>query len=83
MVTANKSPNDNLRVWYNLAESANFIANEGDDKSQSLDFTNNATEANLEIPIVNDTDSEDSGTITVTLINDLSPRQRYDGSSSS
>ena len=78
MVTANKSPNDTLRVWFNLAESANFIANEGDDKSQSLDFTDNATEASLEIPIVNDTDSEDSGTITVTLINDLSPRQRYD-----
>ncbi len=77
MVSANTSPNANLLVWFDLAESSDFISNEGNNKSQSLDFTDNATQANLTIPIVNDSDSEDSGTITVTLTDSVLFQQQY------
>ena len=64
------SPDATRTVRYELAESQNFIENEGTDKTASLDFSSRAKEATLSIPITNDTDIEDDGTITVTLTAD-------------
>ena len=40
MITAQISPYKNVTVRYNLAESLNFITNEGTSKTETLDFTN-------------------------------------------
>ena len=70
VISTKVSPNSYITVRYDLTESANFIHNEGIGKTQSLDFTNNATEATISIRIVNDNQSENDGTITVTLTDD-------------
>ncbi len=68
--TNDESPNDTITVYYNLTESGNFIDIEGNNKTINLDFTNGSTDDTLSIPIINDTESESEGTITVTLIPD-------------
>ena len=76
-ISAEVSPNDMVSVRYNLAESQDFIAIEGTEKSETLDFSNGATEATLAIPIINDDTAEDNGTITVTLIADNASPIKY------
>ena len=68
VISAEVSPNDTVTVQYDLAESEDFIANEGADKTVDLDFTNNATQDTLSIPITSDDDPEAPGTVTVTLV---------------
>ena len=70
MVSTTNSPNKILRVRYNLAESHNFVENEGPDKHADLDFRLNATQVNLPIFVTNDEETEPNGTITLTLIPD-------------
>ena len=77
IISAEVSPNNTITVHYNLAESGNFIDNEGDDKMASINFTSNATEAMLPISIENDSVPEDNGTITVTLIADKATEIKY------
>ena len=73
VVTAEVSPNESVTVRYDLTESENFLDNEGPGKTFDLDFSNEATEATLPVPIFNDTEKEDNGSITVTLIADTNP----------
>ena len=73
VITAGVSPNTNLTVRYDLAESHDFINNEGMGKTEMLDFTSNKTSATLPITIHNDGGGEPDGTITVTLVADTSP----------
>ena len=54
VISAEVSPNDFVMVRYTLAESEDFIDNEGADKVAHLDFRNNSKEATLSIPIIND-----------------------------
>ena len=70
VISAEVSPNQTITVLYNLSESHEFIESEGMGKTANLDFSNNATEATLSIPITSDADVEDDGTITVTLTPD-------------
>ena len=69
-ISAAVSPNDYITIRYDLAESQNFIDNEGTGKLTRLDFRNDAKEATLSIPIFSDTKVETDGTITVTLVAD-------------
>ena len=69
-ISAAVSPNDYITIRYDLAESHDFISNEGTGKLTRIDFRNNAKEATLSIPITNDTKVEENGTITVTLTAD-------------
>ena len=77
VISAEVSPNDTIMINYDLAESGNFIDNEGDDKMASLNFSNNATEVTLPIEITSDSDIEDNGTITVTLTADTVTQIKY------
>ena len=77
IVSAEVSPDDHVTVWYNLTESQNFLDNEGDALTQSLDFTNEATEATLAVPLVSDDTAEDNGTVTITLIADRANEISY------
>ena len=76
-ISVEASPNRMVTVRYTLAESQNFIANEGPNKTGSLDFTNGATEATLPIAITNDSDIEANGTVTVTLTADTQDPATY------
>ena len=67
VITAGASPNRNITVLYDLAESQNFIDNEGTDLTETLNFTNGATTDTLSIAIAEDSNPEDNGTITVTI----------------
>ena len=73
IVSAEVSPNGPVTIHYNLTETEDFIDNEGNDKSESLDFSANKTEAVMSVAITNDTTKEDDGMITVTLITDTAP----------
>ena len=77
VVSAEVSPNDNVLVRYDLAESHSFIANEGTGKTSLLDFSNGATEATLPIAITNDDEIERAGTITITLTADTADPITY------
>ena len=76
-ISAEVSPNEAVTIHYDLAESQNFIDNEGTDKSYNLDFSNNAKEATLPIAITNDNTIEENGTITVTLNADTDSQFEY------
>ena len=76
-VSVEASPNRNVAVKYTLAESQTFIDGEGANKPANLDFTNNATEATLSIPLTSDTDPESNGTVTVTLTADTEDPVTY------
>ena len=78
LISASRSPNTTITLHYNLTESGNFIDIEGDNKDASLDFSNQVTEVILPIPIVNDTERENSGTITVTINEDTGTPQEYE-----
>ena len=78
LISASRSPNTTITLHYNLTESGNFIDIEGDNKDASLDFSNQATEVILPISIVNDTERENSGTITVTINEDTGTPQEYE-----
>ena len=77
VVSAEISPNDNIEVHYDLTESQNFIANEGTGKTAMLNFSNRARRVTLPIPITSDMDSEEDGTITVTLTADDADPIKY------
>ena len=64
------SPNKEVNVRYNLTESQNFIVDEGDAKSVSIDFRDNNKTGTLSIDLTNDRLEEANGTVTVTLIAD-------------
>ena len=70
MISTQISPYKNLTVRYDLAESRNFITNEGTNKTETLDFTNGKTEAILSFPLIDNSNIESSGTITATLVAD-------------
>ena len=74
---AKSSPNKPIIVRYNLAESEDYIDDEGSNIGTAIDFSNNATEATLTIPIINDNELEGEGTITLTLIDDTAPNIAY------
>ena len=73
VISAATSPNVQITVRYDLAESHDFITNEGTDKTADLDFTNNVSDVTLPIAITDDDDIETNGTITVTLKEDTAP----------
>ena len=75
MISAEVSPNEEVRIRYDLTESHNFVGteNEGNGITKQLDFSGGVSEATLPIPITNDTMIEDDGTITVTLVPDQAP----------
>ena len=79
IISAAVSPDDMITVRYNVTETEDFVAtaNKGTNKPASLDFSNGAKEATLAIPIINDTQKEDNGTITVTLIADTASPITY------
>ena len=77
LISASRSPNATITLHYNLTESGNFIDIEGDNKDASLDFSNQVTEVILPIPIVNDTERENAGTITVTINEDTGTPKEY------
>ena len=77
IVSAKISPNEPVNVRYNLAESEDFIDDEGNYKTTALDFSNGVKEAMLSVNIVNDTELENDGTITLTLIADSASSIAY------
>ena len=84
-VTAHISPNRMITLHYSTSQPAtgagNFLANDGPD-SQSLDFTNDSTSANLLIPLATDDLAELDGMITVTLASDQADPITYTNSNS-
>ena len=70
VISAKVSPNKEVKVRYDLAESGDFIIDEDIGKSETFDFTNEALNATLSIPITDDNTLEEEGTITVKLIAD-------------
>ena len=71
------SPNKEITVRYNLAETSDFIAEEGIGKKATLDFTNGSTSDTLAIAIVPDNVAETNGTITLTLVDDTANPRTY------
>ena len=69
-IVAEFSTNDFITLRYDLAESHNFIENEGAGRTAQLNFSDGATSDVLSIPIVRDTLAEPNGTISVTLVDD-------------
>ena len=81
VISAVVSPNKNVTIYYNLAESGNLIDTEensaGIGKTAMLDFTDGKTEATLAIKIATDTLDEENGTIKVTLVEDGADQITY------
>ena len=72
-VSTEVSNSQNITVRYNLTESLDYIDSEGLEKEVSLNFNNPNKEDTISVPIINDENTEDSGTITVTLLADNTP----------
>ena len=72
VISTEVSPNQKFQMWYNLVATGDFISasDQGTGKSANLDFSEGATEVTLSFDIINDTNTENDGTITVTLIPD-------------
>ena len=70
MIAAEISPNKQITVRYDLADSYQAVANEGPGRIARLDFSNDATEAILPIAVVNDDTQENDSVVRVTLIAD-------------
>ena len=77
-VTADKDPGPYINLYYNLSESGNFIANEGNNKTELLILARGGRSEVLRVPITQDNDVENDGTITVSLAPDLANPATYE-----
>ena len=79
-IFADKTPDTIVRFYYNVSESGNFIdsSNEGQGKSGIAQYINGSFATSFAIPIVSDDDTEDDGTITVTLVPDQANPATYE-----
>ena len=72
-VSSEVRPTNNITVRYDLTESFDYIAVEGLEKTISLNLNNTDKEDTILIPIIDDQNTEDAGTITLTLLADNAP----------